>query len=174
MECLSDSPLFYRCQVIALVNSCQNKFGLFYHFTWQKKVWAMHSKKISTLIEKSFISTTYQYCLLNNWKPDMVIFPCSVLKRLVVFLALTPKIFLLEMWLSFCSGLLSWFPHSACIGYWYWHLRNSSDIFTNFFHKFLPCIFPVSAIEKENNFLLVQCSLFFSLPVGKETITNIR
>ena len=34
---LSDSSLFYRCQVIALINSCQNKFGLFDQFTWQKK-----------------------------------------------------------------------------------------------------------------------------------------
>ena len=29
---LSDSSLFYRCQVIALVNSCQNRFGLFDQF----------------------------------------------------------------------------------------------------------------------------------------------
>ena len=34
---LSDSSLFYRCQVIALLNSCQNKFRLFYQFTWRKK-----------------------------------------------------------------------------------------------------------------------------------------
>ena len=34
---LSDSSLFYICQVIALVNSCQNKFGLFCQFTWRKK-----------------------------------------------------------------------------------------------------------------------------------------
>ena len=34
---LSDSSLFYRCQVIALINSCQNKFGLFDQFTWRKK-----------------------------------------------------------------------------------------------------------------------------------------
>ena len=33
---LSDSSLFYRCQVIALLNSCQNKFGLFDQFTWRK------------------------------------------------------------------------------------------------------------------------------------------
>ena len=34
---LSNSSLFYRCQVIALLNSCQNKFGLVYQFTWRKK-----------------------------------------------------------------------------------------------------------------------------------------
>ena len=35
---LSDSSLFYRySQVIALLNSCQNKFGLFDQFTWRKK-----------------------------------------------------------------------------------------------------------------------------------------
>ena len=26
---LSDSSLYYRCQILALVKSCQNKFGLF-------------------------------------------------------------------------------------------------------------------------------------------------
>ena len=34
---LSDSSFFYRCQVTALLNSCQNKFRLFYQFTWRKK-----------------------------------------------------------------------------------------------------------------------------------------
>ena len=43
---LSDSSLFYRCQVIALSNSCQNKFGL---LPGEKKVWAMHRAKKSTL-----------------------------------------------------------------------------------------------------------------------------
>ena len=127
----------------------------------------------STLIRHLRVLTR----LLNDWKPVKLIFPCSVLKRLVVFLALTPKIFLLEMWLSFCSGLLSWFPHSVCIGYWYWHLvsrelmicfhESSNYESTHFFTN-------IYQMKKGINSLFVKInifSLFWALEIFKTKIT---
>ena len=58
---LSDYSLFYRCQVIALVNTCQNKFRLFDQFTWQKKMSAMQSKKISTLIRYASVDSSAKH-----------------------------------------------------------------------------------------------------------------
>ena len=64
---------------IALVNSCQKNFGLFDQFTWRKKVWAMHSKKISTLVftfvspdnNSAILGTTCNYWSVrsNRWRP---------------------------------------------------------------------------------------------------------
>ena len=48
-----------------LVNSCQNKFGLFDQFTWQKKVMAVHRANKSTLMTNTTVPAR-----VGNVAPD--------------------------------------------------------------------------------------------------------
>ena len=98
---LSDSSLFYRCQVIALLNSCQNKFGLFISLPGEKKVWAMHRAKKSTLTNKLWL-------VLMGMKQKKFFFEKKVQKccgdMLTNLLAIPPKVDFLALCIAhtFC------------------------------------------------------------------------